>query len=141
MSGQIVNPEILNLDGRWIVYHVRFDDKIIRLNMVNIIQQNDTVLFIDQRDTISNGIIIADTIFCDDIYELGIREIYLIKNDYLVSRTPDCEYYKCLIFEGVDNRARMPILSKGHTLQLIDKEQLILFEIENIKDSMLKIPI
>ena len=94
----LVVPEPGGLNGYWDVRCIKFDDTLIRTTNVYITQSGDGVYFLEESDTISTGIIVADTIRCSDMYYLGISRIFIDDNSHMHSEPPLAEYYKRLDF-------------------------------------------
>jgi hypothetical protein len=94
----LVVPQPGDLSGFWDVYHIKFDETLVRTTDLFITQSGDSVWFLEAADTISTGIIVADTIRCSDIYYLGISRIFIDDNSHMHSEPPLAEYYKRLDF-------------------------------------------
>jgi hypothetical protein len=91
-------PQPEDLSGYWDVYHIKFDETLIRTTNVLILQSVDSVWFVETGDTISTGIVVADTIRCSDLYFLGISRIFIDDSSHLHSELPLAEYYRRLDF-------------------------------------------
>jgi hypothetical protein len=94
----LVVPQPEDLSGYWDVHHIKFDETRIRTTNVLIVQSVDSVWFVEAGDTISTGVIVADTIRCSDLYFLGISRIFIDYSSHLHSELPLAEYYKRLDF-------------------------------------------
>jgi hypothetical protein len=87
-----------NLNGNWDICFIKYDYTIIDIININIIQSRDKVMFLEGTDTISSGIVSADTIKCYDMFRVGISNIFIDNNDHMHSGTPDLEYLDRLDF-------------------------------------------
>jgi hypothetical protein len=94
----LVVPQTEDLSGYWDVHHIRYDGALVRTTNVFISQSGDSVWFLEEADTISTGVIVADTIRCTDMYYLGISRIFIDDNSHMHSEPPLAEYYKRLDF-------------------------------------------
>ena len=94
----LVVPQTEDLSGYWDVHHIRYDSALVRTTNVFISQSADSVWFLEAADTISTGVIVADTIRCSDMYYLGISRIFIDDKSHMRSETPLAEYYKYLQF-------------------------------------------
>jgi hypothetical protein len=94
----LVVPQAGDLSGFWDVYHIKFDETLVRTTDLFITQSGDSVWFLEESDTVSTGIIVADTIRCSDMYYLGISRIFIEENSHMHSERPLAEYYKRLDF-------------------------------------------
>jgi len=94
----LVVPQRGDLSGPWDVYHIKFDETLVRTTDLFITQSGDSVYFLEESDTISTGIIVADTIRCSDMYYLGISRIFIDDDSHMHSERPLAEYYKRLDF-------------------------------------------
>ena len=94
----LVVPQTEDLSGYWDVHHIRYDGALVRTTNVFISQSGDSVWFLEAADTISTGVIVAETIRCSDMYYLSISRIFIDDNSHMHSEPPLAEYYKRLDF-------------------------------------------
>jgi hypothetical protein len=81
-----------DLEDGWSVRFIRWDDIPIDTTDVFISQSDASVLFLDvmlgRTDTIATGEIVADTIMCSDMYNVGISKIFIDHDRHMHSETP-----------------------------------------------------
>jgi hypothetical protein len=92
-----------NLAGNWMVLHVRYDNVSADTSFIEIAQYGQDVYFFEAGDTLSSGVIIADTIYCTDMYGAGISRIFIESTILMHSETPACEWYRYLEFRKTIN--------------------------------------
>jgi len=102
VKNKVVEPKPIVLTGEWAVYHKRYDDVVICTTYVTISQLDTNVCFLEEADTISTGIIAADTIRCGDMYQLGFSRIFIDDEDHMHSEIPMCESSNGLDFVRED---------------------------------------
>lgn len=91
-------PQPEDLSGHWDVYHIKFDETPIRTTKILIVKSVDSVWFVEAGDTISTGIIVADTTRCSGLCFLRISRIFIDDSSHLHSELPLAEYYRHLDF-------------------------------------------
>ena len=97
-DGNILDTNVRNLSGNWNVFHKKYNNTVVGTTFVEIVQLDADVSFFEDDSTLSTGIIVVDTIRCDDMYGLGIGRIYIDDINHMHSETPALEYSNGLDF-------------------------------------------
>ena len=97
-KSHVSEPTIGYLSGDWGVHHIRYDNVVIETSYLTIFRVDTQVSFLEEADTISTGIIVADTIRCSDMYGAGISRIFIDDEDHMHSEIPMVEYLNGLNF-------------------------------------------
>jgi hypothetical protein len=88
-----------NLEGRWEVSAIRFDDVVVEEYLVLIEEDADSVTLWRDGERVSAGRVGADTLFCTDWGGYSIRRIFIDDWRHMHSETPGCEMLKVILFE------------------------------------------
>ena len=97
-NDKVLEPNVRDLSGNWDVFHKRYNNTVVGTTFVEIVQLDAHVSFFEDDSTLSTGIIVVDTIRCDDMYGLGIGRIYIDDINHMHSETPALEYSNGLDF-------------------------------------------